>query len=234
MSSIAIMQPYLFPYVGYVQLIHAADRFVFYDDVQYIKGGWINRNRILINRKPSWFTVPCHNESYTELINQVEHAMNSRSRKKLLKKLKFTYARAPFFDRVYSGVEQVLKTDTAYIGALAMESVMWVSEYLDLDCQFTTSTGAYGNREMDAADRLIDICRQEGAYHYINMIGGRELYQKEYFSGEGIQLDFLKPEAIPYEQFGEDFVPWLSIIDILMFNSPEKIRTDLLPTYNLV
>ncbi|HKJ32452.1 MAG TPA: WbqC family protein, partial [Balneolales bacterium] len=96
--AIAIMQPYFFPYIGYFQLINAVNKFVFYDDVNFIKRGWINRNKILINNQSNYFTIPCKDVSQNKLINQIGHALNDRSREKLLKKVSLSYRNAPFFN----------------------------------------------------------------------------------------------------------------------------------------
>src|SRR5699024_2218756 len=109
MESIAIMQPYFLPYIGYFQLIAAVDRFIFYDDVDFIKNGWINRNRILINGEPKYLTIPCKNVSSNKKIKQTEHALDHRSKHKLLKKIRFAYCNAPFFDRIYSIIRQVFE-----------------------------------------------------------------------------------------------------------------------------
>lgn len=234
MSKLAVMQPYFFSYIGYFQLIKAVDTFVFYDDVDFIKNGWINRNRVLINGDPKYFTIPCKNVSSHEKIKNIEHGLDQRKRKKLLKKIKFTYSRAPYFDDVYPIINEVLDTKTAYINEFAINSVKFSSAYLDLECSFLKSSENYNNTDLDAADRLIDICREESVSNYINAIGGMELYDKSYFKDNGVTLSFLKPQEITYKQFGENFVPWLSIIDIMMFSSPEKIKNELLNSYKLV
>jgi hypothetical protein len=234
MSSIAVMQPYFFPYIGYFQLIEAVDTFVFYDDVDFIKNGWINRNRILINDEPKYFTIPCKNVSSYEKIKNIKHGLDQRKRKKLLKKIKFTYSRAPYFEEVYTITQQVLGTETEFISKLAIDSVKKCSIYLGLECSFLKSSVEYENGELDAAERLIDICKLEDKVNYINPIGGKELYSKEYFEEKGINLQFLQPAAKEYDQFGDDFTPWLSIIDVMMFNSPGKIKNELLCLYKLV
>lgn len=232
MNKIAIMQPYLFPYIGYFQLIKEVDRFIFYDDVHFITRGWINRNKILINGQPKYFTVSCKNASQNVLINTVKHNLDDKTRSKLLKKIKFTYSKAPYFDNVFSLFERTLHTDSEYISDLATSSVTEVCDYLGLTCSFDNSSELKSHRDLSAADRLIDISNQEQATFYVNPIGGKDLYSKEYFSKRGIQLEFLEPDYIDYQQFDKDFVPWLSIIDVLMFNSPSQVIS-LLDKYTL-
>lgn len=234
MNKIAVMQPYFFPYLGYFQLIETVDKFIFYDDVQYIKGGWINRNKILINNKAKYITIPCRKASPNKLINEIDHALNEKLRGKLIKKIKFSYQNAPFFDSVFPLFKRVIHYENEIIAGLAIESIKQCCDYLNLDISFRTSSGRYDNEGLDAADRLIDICKQEDLTNYVNAAGGKKLYDKSYFSDKGINLLFLEPQEIHYQQFGDEFVPWLSILDVMMFNSPEKIKNDFLESYKLV
>jgi hypothetical protein len=233
MNSIAVMQPYFFPYIGYFQLINEVDKFVFYDDVDFIKNGWINRNRILINGEPKYFTIPCKDVSSNKIIKKVEHALDQRSKKKLLKKIKFTYSNAPYFEGVFPIIQEVFITETKLISELAIESIKRVTDYLGLECEFQKSSEKYDNRELSAADRLIDICKIERINYYINSIGGKDLYDKKYFLENDIKLDFLKPSITEYEQFSNEFVPGLSIIDVLMFNSKSNVTNNLLKNCKL-
>jgi hypothetical protein len=232
--SIGIVQPYLFPYVGYFQLISEVDTFIFYDDVNFIMRGWINRNKVLVNGKANYFTIPCKDASQNKLINEVKHAITDKKRGKLLRKIKFSYSNAPFFDDVFPIVENVLHAESSYIADLAMQSIRQTCRYLNLDTTFKISSEEYQNAELGKAERLIDICKQENIATYVNPTGGKELYNKEEFQKDGITLQFIEPSLKEYEQFDNDFVPGLSIIDVMMFNAPEKIRNDHLTAYTLV
>lgn len=234
MNSIAVMQPYFFPYIGYFQLINSVDKFIFYDDVQYITGGWINRNKILINNEAKYITIACKSASQNKLIYEVEHALDDRKRGKLTKKIKFTYSKAPFFDSIFPLFKSVINEKGKTIAELAIRSITESCDYLGLDTSFKKSRDNYNNIELDAADRLIDICKQEGMTNYTNAIGGMELYDKGYFKANGVSLSFLEPQKTSYEQFGGEFVPWLSMIDVMMFNSPEIIRNNFLESYKRV
>lgn len=231
---IAIVQPYLFPYLGYFQLISAVDTFVLYDDVNFITRGWINRNKVLINGKAKYFTIPCKDASQHKLIKDVKHALTDKKRGKLLRTIKFSYGNAPFFDNVYPIVERVLQTDSDFISELAIKSVTETCNYLDLDASFRLSSEEYDNISLGRAERLIDICKQEKSTTYINPTGGKDLYSKSEFKKEGIDLKFIESSLKKYEQFDNEFVSGLSIIDLMMFNSPEKITSDLLKAYKLV
>lgn len=233
--KIAVMQPYIFPYIGYFQMINAVDKFVFYDDVNFIKKGWINRNRILVNGKDYMFTVPIVKVSQNNLISEsfIQKEVYVEWKNKFLQTLELNYKKAPQFLDIYTLLRTYFEGNFYTISEMAIESVRLVSEYLDLKTDYVLSSEAYNNRGMERQERLIDICKQEGSNHYINALGGQELYKKEDFLKEGIRLDFIKTLPIDYKQFNNEFVPWLSIIDVLMFNSKEEAQ-EMLNKYELV
>lgn len=232
--SIAIMQPYLFPYVGYFQLVHVSDTFVFYDDVNFINRGWINRNRILLNGKDHVFTVSCKDASQNKLIKDIEVLDDAKGVQKTLATMQAAYKKAPHFAAVYPLIESILTmADGVTIAGMAIESVVKICNFLGLDRKFKISSREYNNQELKKADRLIDICHIEGIDHYVNAPGGREIYTKEYYLENRVKIDFLISEKYEYVQFKNEFVPWLSIIDILMFNNKEDIVNKILPAYHL-
>lgn len=227
---LAIMQPYFFPYIGYFQLINAVDRFVFYDDVNYIKSGWINRNRILINGNTRYLTVEVNGASPFKLINEIEILDNLP---KLSKTILMAYKKAPYFDYAWPVIKICLESDSKKLGEIAISSIKAVSEYLKLHIRFENSSISYPETKgREKAERLIEICKVNNAKEYLNPIGGMELYSKEQFAMNNIQLSFIKSNDIKYSQFGGEFTPWLSIIDVLMFNSKEKVL-EMLNDYEL-
>ena len=234
--KIAIMQPYIFPYIGYFQLVKAVDVFVFYDDVNYIKSGWINRNQILLNGNKNLFTVPLKNASSFQTINEtlIHTELYLKWKKKFLKSLEQSYKKAPLFDFVYPLIHQVFEANHTTIADLCMDSIKQVSNYLALEVVFETSSEKYHETKgMEKAERLINICQSNQINTYINPAGGRELYQKDTFSKQGIDLLFIKNELTPYPQFNIDFVPGLSIIDVIMFNNKNDVKK-MLNQYSLV
>jgi hypothetical protein len=234
--TLAIMQPYLFPYIGYYQLLNAVDRFVIYDDVTYIKQGWINRNNTLSNGQPLLFTMPLIDASSNRLIKDI--LVNDRLfepwKVKFLRTLAQSYSKAPNVAKVVELVEQVLKQAPGRsISEVAGESLHIVHSYLKLNTELIRSSNQYGNNHLSGQQRVLDICRQEVATAYINPIGGQSLYDKEIFQFHGINLSFIKSRLVTYQQYKNNFVPWLSIIDVLMFNSADETRS-LLNEYDLV
>jgi hypothetical protein len=231
--KLAIMQPYIFPYIGYFQLIKAVDKFVIYDDVNFINRGWINRNRILVNGKDSLFTIPLKEASQNKLINEIEVNWDDAWKSKWLKTLEQSYKKAPYFQQVLPIIEQTLGQEKTIFSEIIVENLKLINAYLGITTEIISSSSIYQNTELKAQTRIVDICLQEKANHYINPIGGIELYQKEVFEEKGMQLNFIKSKPVQYPQLKNDFVPWLSIIDVLMFNSVEQIQT-FLDSYELV
>jgi hypothetical protein len=222
------MQPYLFPYIGYFQLINAVDRFVVYDDVAFIKQGWVNRNRILINGQPAYFTVPVRHASSFVCIHDTvidDNRQNERWIEKTLKSIDHAYRRAPEFARVFPIVEAVLRKPTTRVAELAVASLRAVADLLDIRTEWVEESAHYGNAHLIGEDRVLAICKAEGATDYVNASGGRELYSRDRFASEGVHLHFVQPRAVEYRQFHHPFVPWLSIIDVLMFNPRDTVRT---------
>lgn len=232
--KLAIMQPYVFPYLGYFQLIGAVDRFVLYDDVAFIKRGWVNRNRILVNGEPHLFSVPLENASQNRSIRDtlVSRAEFPRWRDKFLRTVDLAYAKAPCYRSTRLLLEEVLQPEPESAADLARRSIEATCKTLGITTPIIPSSTQYGNSHLHAQDRILDICARESATLYINPPGGRELYTAEPFAAQGLELRFISSKLPPYPQGTAAFVPALSIIDVLMFNSPESAR-EMLPAYIL-
>jgi len=215
------MQPYFFPYIGYWQLINAVDIFVIYDDVNFIKRGYISRNNILQNQKAQLFTLELIGASQNKKINEISVGNNS---KKLLKTIKQNYSKAPFFNDVFQVLDEILNNEEKELSKFLGFSLVKIAKYLNIDTKFLYSSDIKNDKTFKAQDRLIEMSKILNATGYINSIGGIELYDKEVFSQNDINLSFLKTHEISYKQFNNEFVPNLSIVDILMFNSKDNIK----------
>jgi hypothetical protein len=222
--KLAIMQPYLFPYIGYFQLAAAVDKFVFYDDVNFIKNGWINRNRMLQGDQIRYLTVPLAGASPSLKINDILVQPRERWLRKLLESIRHAYAKAPQYAYVSKLIEQILSAPHEHISLLAAHSVVEICRYLAIDTEFVASSNRYGNANLKGPDRVIDICAQEQAQIYLNLPGGRALYDSDTFAARGVELAFIAPNLCPYQQFDDVFHPALSILDALMFNSKACVR----------
>ena len=220
------MQPYFFPYLAYFQLISAGDCFVFYDDVAFIKQGWINRNRILVNEAPIYFTVPLSKASSNISINKtfIHRDHYSIWKKKFLRTLKQHYADAPHLDNVFDLVQNVVAREPENIASLAIRSVELCSTYMGISTHFKISSQDFPNTGAHGVRRVLDICLNHQANVYINSIGGKSLYNKDDFNGEKIALFFLNPQLKAYPQARKEFFPGLSILDVLMNCSVDQIQ----------
>lgn len=232
MKTCAVMQPYLFPYLGYYQLVQASDVFVFYDDVNYIKGGYINRNNILSNGQVQRFTVPINQASSFKKINELSFSHNVR---KQLASIEQSYGKAPYFHDVYPIVKAVLNSENRNVAHICRKSVEAVFSYLGIEKETYLSSQLEYNREQSAAERLISISELLDCRNYINSPGGKILYCKEFFSERNIKLSFIEMEDVEYFQSGptKEFVPYLSIIDIMM-HCDKSLTKKLLNKFSLV
>jgi len=222
--GIAIMQPYFFPYIGYWQLISLSKIFVLYNDVNYIKKGWINRNYVLINGDKCLFNIPVINASQNRLICNHQIVQEVSWKKKLLRKIELSYSKAPYFSRTMPLVEQVVCNNETNLAEYIFYSIETISKFLSLDCKFVRSE-SFGNENLSGYERILDICRKSGEYRYTNPIGGRHLYSGDKFISEGVEIQFLEAKDISYRQFSGAFVPNLSILDVMMFNSKDQLRS---------
>lgn len=227
--KLAIMQPYFMPYIGYFQLIKIVDKFIFYDDVTFIKQGWINRNKILINNQAKMFSIPLSNASSHVLIKDVliSEIAYQKWRKSFFNSIVFSYKKAKNYSKINALIEKILEKRPEKISELAIKSVVEVAQYLDLKTEFEICSDVYSNTYLSGQNRVLDICINEKAITYINPVGGMELYSKSVFQEKNIELFFIKANKSVYPQFSEEFVPFLSIIDVLMFNDLEDIHKQL-------
>ena len=204
--------------------MNAVDKFVILDDVNFINRGWINRNRILLNGKAHLFTIPLKEASQNKLIKDIEISREGNWRKKFLKTIAMNYKTAPLFDTVFPMINRIISSDEILISKFISEGLIEIMEYLKIKTTLIKTSTIYGNHHLKAAEKIIAVCRKENAKLYINPVGGLNLYSKERFEEEGIKLNFINTRPITYKQFRNNFVPWLSIIDVLMFNSKENIN----------
>lgn len=232
--KVGIMQPYFFPYIGYWQLIKAVDKYVIYDDVNYKKRGWINRNTILMDGEPKAIAIRISKVSQNKRINEIEIDNDPIYNKKLLKTIKETYSKAPYFQEVYKLIENVINQKESNLAKYLTYSIKEVCNYLNLNTEILISSELGKNEELKGQDKILDICTMLSADQYYNAFGGLELYSPQDFKSKGIKLKFLKTGDIHYPQKQtQNFVPNLSVIDIMMFNSPKEIST-MLDNYTLI
>lgn len=226
------MQPYFLPYLGYFQLMAAVDAFVVYDDVKYTKKGWINRNRLLQNGKDAVFTLPL--EAAPDSLDVRDRSISDDfDRRHLIERVRHAYRGAPFFDAAFDVFQRIVLHPERNLFAFLYHSLVETSAYLGIGAKLIVSSEIGVARSLRGEERVIATCLATGASLYVNPIGGRALYSRERFAERGIELRFLRPAEIEYRQFGSDFVPRLSILDAMMFNSRERIANLLATAFTL-
>ena len=232
--KVAIMQPYFLPYIGYFQLINHVDKFIIYDNVQYTKKGWINRNRFLNNNQAQYFTLPIKKDSdYLNIKDRVLANDYLLQNKKQLRKIENAYKKAPFFKEVYPIIEKCFLYEKTNLFDFIIHSILAIKEYLNIGTDIIISSEIEDKTDFTGAERVKNICKLINANEYINPIGGTDLYDKVNFKNNGLKLNFLKTKDFEYSQFNNDFVSYLSILDIMMFNSKEEIN-HMLDYYELI
>lgn len=232
--KLGIMQPYFFPYIGYWQLLTAVDIFIIYDNLEYSKKGWINRNRMLLNGKDVLFTLPLKGDSDYLNIDQRKIA-ESFDKDKMLNRFAAAYRKAPYFDQTFPLVERLVQWNKENLFWFLYHSVVSIVEHLAIQVEIRISSQVPIDHTLKSQDKVLAMCKATGADTYINAIGALAmgLYSRKKFQEKEVELKFIKTNPIEYKQFGNEFVPWLSIIDVMMFNPLERTR-EYLDKYELV
>lgn len=234
MTKTAIMQPYFLPYIGYWQLIRSVDTFIVYDNIEYTKKGWFNRNRIVDGDHDRLFTIPVKKDSdYLHVNQRYLSDDSSKEITRLLRIIQTTYRKAPHYAEAYPVIEACfLGADNNLFGYI-YNSLTIMCEYLGIDTKIVVSSSVPIDHALKGEQKVLALCKATHTDTYINAIGGTELYDKELFKANGIDLQFIQANPIEYSQFNNPFVAWLSIIDVIMFNDKETVRR-MLREYTLV
>ena len=231
--KIGIMQPYFFPYIGYFQLLNMVDKYLVFDDGLYAKNKWAYRNRILINGAPGYFRTTLLKANPAQKFNEIRISNDIKEKSRKIRTLDLAYRKAPHYSEVMPILEQFLTADYDNLSEYNVASNRLVCNYLGIKTEILLSSALSTDKSLKKQYSIFDECRTLGCNEYINSIGGMELYDFEEFRENGIELAFLKPDDITYPQFGGEFVPNLSIIDVMMFNSVPEIQ-DMLNRYTLI
>jgi hypothetical protein len=205
--------------------MNAVEEFILYDNIEYTKKGWINRNRILVNGQDSLIAVPLKKDSdYLQVKDRYLADLWPNERKKLINRITEAYRKSPYFQQVFPLIEQILNFQDLNLFAFILNSLEGLRDYLEIKSRFIISSSIPIDHQLKAQDKVIALCKARSATQYINPIGGLELYDQDSFRENGMLLKFIKTSDVNYQQFGNTFIPMLSIIDVMMFNSVEKIR----------
>jgi len=235
MKKIGIMQPYFLPYIGYFQLMDMVDEFVIYDNIEFSRASWIRRNRMLQNGEDAYFILPLKKDSdfldvdQRYLIDEFEIEAG-----KLLRKIEANYSKAPFFNEFFPIVKKIIYCEERNLFDYILNSVNIIKEFLAIQTPVKIFSHLGKEiRNLKAQDKVITACKKMHATHYINSIGGVDLYEQEKFQKENIELLFYRPKHFEYPQFDNEFIPFLSILDVCMFNDITKVK-EYLKQYEII
>jgi len=233
--KVGIMQPYFFPYIGYFQLINFVDAFVIYDEIEYTKQSWINRNRFLLNNQPHFFTIGLKKDSDFSTISErsLSKQYLTKDRKKIIAQIQNTYQKAPFFEEVFPLIQDCFDFDSDNLFNYILYSLHRICGYLDIQTQLIVSSDLDVDADLKKQKKVIAITKELRGTRYINPIGGLDLYHPNDFLREDLQLYFLNTKEVIYPQFQEPFHSYLSMIDVLFFNGKTVVK-DYLTQFSLI
>lgn len=194
---VAIMQPYFFPYIGYFQLMNAVDLFVVFDDVQYIDRGWVNRNKIMIEGEAKWLTFPVLKGNRNLKINERHYLHDPENIDALKRRVRAGYERSPYFDTAFALFSEILDFEDGNVARFNANLLRRVGDELGLHCEYAMSSAFDIPTEMKGQERILALCKSVGASHYINPVGGADLYHDDTFKREAVNLSFLRTKATP-------------------------------------
>lgn len=222
-KSVAIMQPYFFPYIGYFHLIQSVDLFISFDDVNFIKKGWINKNQILAKDIAHPIALPIKQLSQNKKINESFIFEPAESKSSILRMINDSYRKkAPFFEENIQLIQDLLLLEDDNIAVYNSKILRGLAEYLNIETQFKYSSEIPHNKELKGPEKIIELVKSVGSTSYVNAVGGKDLYDKTEFNKQGIELKFIQSSPVVYDQKQSSFVPYLSIIDVLMFTGRAK------------
>lgn len=215
------MQPYFFPYIGYFRLMKAVGTFVIADDLNYIKNGYINKNFILLNKEAFRISLQLQGASQNKLINEIELGANND---KLIETIRRAYKKAPYFNDVFPLIESILLSKEKNLARFLGSSLIKTSDYLGIIVEILYSSEIDKDNSLKFDERIINICQKLDKKCYINPVGGQDLYCKDVFREQNLRLEFINSKVFEYKQFDNEFIPNLSIIDVMMFNSIDEVN----------
>jgi hypothetical protein len=230
--KLAIMQPYFLPYIGYFQLLAGVDIFIIYDNIKYTKKGWINRNRMLLNGKDAMFTLPLRSASDSLDICERQLAEDF-NQEKLLNQFKGAYRQAPQFAQTFPLIERIMHYEDSNLFRFLHHSIVRTCDHLGIKTKIKISSDIPIDHDLKNQDKVLALCEAVGAKIYVNPIGGVELYSKNTFMERGVDLKFIQSKPFEYPQLGDVFVPWLSMIDVMMFNPLNALQGAISTNYEL-
>ena len=233
--KISVMQPYFFPYLGYFSLIQDSDVFVVLDNVQYVRRGWMNRNRVIgKNQSPVYFHLSTIKAPQKTMTRQIKIDHNREWKKTLLDKLDYYEKSAPYFEETKAMVERLISFETDSLCDMNIHILEELCKFLGITTKFVLASDLEidESKIIETDDWGLEITKTFGASDYINLWGGRHIYSVNKYNNSNITLKFIENELVYYNQHNEMFIKSLSIIDVLMYNDRAETM-DLINKYSV-
>lgn len=227
--TLGIMQPYFMPYIGYISLIKHTDRFILFDTVQFIRHGWIERNRMLKqNEGWQYIQVPLiKHDGRDTLIKDIKINNKEDWKRKILAQIQHYKKVTPYYRRVVALLEDIFANDFEDITTLNKVSLECICKYLGFERNLEIFSQMH--LDIDAANApdewALNICKAiDGTTEYINPIGGLSFFDRNKYENAGIKISFQQMEITQYSQKRDVFEPGLSILDVMMWNDVDEIN----------
>lgn len=219
-----ILQPSYIPWRGYFDLIHRADVFVFYDDVQYDKNGWRNRNRIKTPKGTKWLTIPVPQRGIVSgkiPINAVTPIGDSWAREHF-ETLQRSYAEAPYFEEEW--LWSLYADPSPFLADFTIATTIEIAAHLGIrDTRFLRSSDLHATGHK--TDRVINVLREAGATHYLSGPAARDYIEPEKFADAGIELEWMTYDYPEYPQLYPPFDPFVTVLDLMFMTGPDAPRS---------
>ena len=223
---VGILQPSYLPWLGFFEQMARVDCFVLYDDVQYDKQGWRNRNRIKNREGIQWITVPILTKGKrSQLINQAQISLDTNWSIKHLASLETNYRNADYFNNFFFKIEPLLKKQWQNLFDLNFELLNLLKEHLGIKTQLVLSSSLLKKLPKDASpeSRLIEICEKVGGDALYEGAAGQNYIDTRLFKKANIGLIYQQYDHPVYKQLYGDFVPYLSIVDLIFNEGPNSL-----------
>ncbi len=224
--KVVILQPSYIPWRGYFDQINRADLFIFYDDVQYDKNGWRNRNQIKTVNGKQWLTIPVHAKGVTKgvPIKDVPIDYSKPWRKKHLNSITYAYAKAPYFRDYQSWLETIYKRKDELLSEFTIFSTKEIAKTIGINSTQFMCSSEIENLKGKKTDRIIQILKHVGADHYISGPSAKDYIDYSAFENAQISLEFLEYNYQEYEQLHPPYDPYVSILDLMFMQGENSLR----------
>jgi hypothetical protein len=226
------MQPYFIPYIGYFQLIDSVDHFVIADNYQFTKQSWLNRNRLLFDGSPTYYSIALKKSS--DFVNISEKLISDDfDPDHLIRKFSNSYAKRPYYHQANKILLKVFSHNATSLLELNTLAIHYICDYLEIQTEIHLISQLNVDVNANRNEKIYSTCALLGAKEYVNAPGGRDIYTRDTFEARNLILKFLRPNLVEYDQGCSNFIDQLSIIDLIANLDKGEIISRHLRSYTL-